>query len=189
MSQWAVERYDAKIAVKAAKNKLHQVYGAYIEKMNIPKIQKRLNELSGNTDPRNLETTALKIMKYHASTSERIPFMEQFYTDLFTRIGKPRKVLDLACGLNPFAVFSMALAPETEYIACDIDTRLIAVINTFFNYLKRPYKAQCVDILVSLPELEPEADVVFLLKTLPCLAHLEQCKSFPIPESRVIKGF
>jgi 16S rRNA (guanine(1405)-N(7))-methyltransferase len=174
MSQWAVERYNAKTAVKAAKNKLHQVYGAYLEKMNISKIQKRLDQLSGNTDPGSLETTALKIMGYHASTSERLPFMDQFYSDLFSRIGKPGKILDLACGLNPFAVFRMALGPETEYIACDIDMRLIAFINTFFNYLKRPYKAQCLDILCSLPETEPEADVVFILKTLPCLEQQEK---------------
>jgi 16S rRNA (guanine(1405)-N(7))-methyltransferase len=172
ISDWAVERYDPGKAEKAAKNKLHQVCGAYFEKMNVNKIQKELDGLPDAPDNAALESAAIKIMKYHTSTSERIPFMEQFYSDLFNRIGKPRKILDLACGLNPFSVPWMKLQPDAGYIAFDIDHRLISVINTFFNRLPGPYKAGCVDILVSIPETE--ADVVFLLKTLPCLEQQEK---------------
>ncbi|MCX6583525.1 MAG: hypothetical protein NT166_25405 [Candidatus Aminicenantes bacterium] len=168
---WAVERYDAKKAVKAAKNKLHQVYGAYFEKMNIDKIREQLDKLAGagTPDETAFKTAALTIMKHHTSTAERLPFMEQFYADLFARIGKPRKILDLACGLNPFSVPWMGLGPGVEYIAIDIDTRLMAAINTYFKYLGGSYIARCWDILVSLPQEAEEADVVFLLKTLPCL--------------------
>jgi 16S rRNA (guanine(1405)-N(7))-methyltransferase len=172
ISGWAVERFEPKKAVKAAKNKLHQVYGAYFEKMNIYKIQKRLNGLSKNSDTETLKAAAVEVLKYHASTSERIPFMKQFYIDLFSRIGKPKRIVDFACGLNPFAVQWMELEPEAEYMAFDIDTRLISVINTFFSYLNRPYRAESADILVSIPGIE--ADVVFLLKTLPCLEQQEK---------------
>jgi len=172
ISGWAVERYEPKKAVKAAKNKLHQVYGAYFEKMNIAKIQKRLNELYKNPDTGTFKAAAVEILKYHTSTSERIPFMKQFYIDLFKRIGKPSRVLDFCCGLNPFAIQWMGLEPEAEYMAFDIDTRLIAVINTFFSHINRPYSAACADILVSIPGIE--ADVVFLLKTLPCLEQQEK---------------
>lgn len=173
---WAAARYDPKKALKAAKSKLHQVYGAYFEKMNMDKIREQIDKLAGtdNPDEAALKTAALTIMKHHTSTVERMPFMEQFYADLFARIGKPRKILDLACGLNPFSVPWMELEPGTEYFAFDIDTRLMAAINTFFKYLERPYVAQCADILVSLPNIAMEADVVFLLKTLPCLEQQEK---------------
>jgi 16S rRNA (guanine(1405)-N(7))-methyltransferase len=167
ISGWALQRFEGKQAVKAAKKKLHQVYGAYFEVFQPGKIQKLANKISSEPDTGSLKTIALEIMESHTSTSERILFMEQFYLDLFKRIGKPKKILDLACGLHPFAVLWMDLDQDVEYYAYDIDTRLIALINTFFGYLHGNYKAECSDILVSIPVIE--ANVVFLLKTLPCL--------------------
>jgi 16S rRNA (guanine(1405)-N(7))-methyltransferase len=167
ISDWALKRFDGKKAIKAAKKKLHQVYGAYVETFQPGKIQKLLDQIPGHPDEKSIKTIALEIMESHTSTSERILFMEQFYTDLFKHIEKPKKILDLACGLHPFAVLWMELEPAVEYYAYDIDTRLIALVNTFFGYLHRSYKAQASDIIVSIPGIE--ADVVFLLKTLPCL--------------------
>ncbi|UCH95103.1 MAG: hypothetical protein JSV88_33300 [Candidatus Aminicenantes bacterium] len=172
ISDWAVQRFEGKKAVKAAKKKLHQVYGAYFEKINPTKIQKLFNQIPDHPDAESLQATALEIMKAHPSTSERLAFMEQFYPGLFKKIKKPKKIVDLACGLHPFAVLWMDLEPDAEYDAFDIDTRLIALINTFFGYLHRSYKAQCSDILVSIPRIE--ADMVFLLKTLPCLEQQEK---------------
>ena len=140
--------------------------------MNIDKIQKLIDGLPNGRDTDTLKTTAIKILGYHTSTSERIPFMKQVYADLFSRIGKPKRVVDFACGLNPFSVQWMGLEPEAEYTAFDIDTRLISVVNTFFIYLNRHYRAACADILVSIPGTE--ADVVFLLKTLPCFEQQEK---------------
>jgi 16S rRNA (guanine(1405)-N(7))-methyltransferase len=172
ISDWALQRFEGKKTVKAAKKKLHQVYGAYFEVFQPGKIQKLFNKISSELDTESLKTIALEIMESHASTSERILFMEQFYSDLFKRIEKPKKILDLACGLNPFAVLWMDLEQDVEYCAYDIDTRLIALINTFFGYLNRSYKAECSDIIVSIPEIE--ADVVFLLKALPCFEQQEK---------------
>jgi 16S rRNA (guanine(1405)-N(7))-methyltransferase len=172
ISDWALQRFEGKQAVKAAKKKLHQVYGAYFDAFQPGKIQKLLNKITSKPDKENLETMTLKIMESHTSTTERILFMEQFYNDLFERIEKPKKILDLACGLHPFAVLWMDLDQDVEYYAYDIDTRLIALINTFFGYLHGNYKAECSDILVSIPE--KEADVVFLLKTLPCFEQQEK---------------
>ncbi len=172
ISGWALRRFEEKKAVKAAKKKLHQVYGAYFDAFQPGKIQKMLNKISSEPDKESLETIVLGIMESHISTSERILFMEQFYTDLFKRIEKPKKILDLACGLHPFAVLWMDLEQDTEYYAYDIDTRLIALINTFFGYLNRSYKAECSDILISIPEIE--ADMVFLFKTMPCFEQQEK---------------
>jgi 16S rRNA (guanine(1405)-N(7))-methyltransferase len=172
ISDWALQRFEGKKAVKAAKKKLHQVYGAYFDAFQPGKIQKQLNKISSEPDTESLETIAREIMKSHTSTSERIFFMEQFYPDLFKRIEKPKKILDLACGLHPFAVLWMDLEQDVQYYAYDIDTRLITLVNTFFGYMSRSYNAQCWDILVSIPEIE--ADVVFLLKALPCVEQQEK---------------
>ena len=66
----------------------------------------------------------------------------------------------------------MNLEPGVEYYAYDIDTRLVALVNTFFRYLSGSYRAECGDILVSVPAFA--ADVVFLFKTLPCLEQQEK---------------
>ena len=181
ISDWALKRFDGKKAVKAAKKKLHQVYGAYFQTFQPGKIQKLFSEISPNPDTESLKTIALEIMESHISTSERISFMEQFYTDLFKRIGKPKRILDLACGLHPFAVLWMDLEPGTEYYAYDIDTRMIQQINIFFSYFNHNYEAECGDILVSIPGVE--TDVVFILKTLPCCEQQEKCVSDKIISS------
>lgn len=172
IADWALKRFDGKRAVKAAKNKLHQVYGAYFEAFQPGKIQKLFDKIPVEPGVESLKAIALEIMQSHTSTSERLPYMEQFYSDLFQRIAKPKKVLDLACGLHPFGVQWMGLEPGAEYYAYDIDTRLSVLINGFFKYLSPCYRSRCSDILVSLPGIEAEA--VFLLKTLPCLEQQEK---------------
>lgn len=176
ITDWAVERYDPKRAVKAAQKKLHQVYGAFFEKINLNKIENLLATIPANPDSDSLKRVALEIKRFHASTSERIPILEKFYHDLFSRIGKPKKVLDLACGLNPFSIQWMGLEPGAEYYCVDIDKRLTSMINTFFKYLNRPFKAKCADILVSMPTstYEYKADMIFILKTLPSLEQQEK---------------
>ena len=177
ISQWAAKRFEGKKAVKAAKTKLHQVYGAYFEAFRPAKIQTLLDTLSQNReqDSAALDTLAEEIMKSHISTAERLPYIRQFYADVFQRLEKPKRLLDLACGLNPFAVPWMNLEPGTEYYAYDIDTRLIALLNTFFGYLSPSYQALTGDVLAGLPNIK--ADVVFLLKTLPCLEQQEKGSS------------
>jgi 16S rRNA (guanine(1405)-N(7))-methyltransferase len=172
ISQWAAKRFKPKKAVKAARKKLHQVYGAYFEKMNIGKIQERLDEESGEGDIEELKRIALDIMESHISACERLPFIGEFYADLFDRIGQPKSIVDLACGLNPLTVPWMNLDPGSHYHAVDIDTRLISLLNRFLGYLSPRCRARCADILVALPEIE--ADTVFLLKTLPCLEQQEK---------------
>lgn len=171
---WAIERYTPKKAEKAAKNKLHQVYGAFFEKINVKKINKLLAGISAHPDNEILKRTAGEILKFHRSTAERIPVLETFYRDLFSRTGTPKKVLDLACGLNPFSIQWMNLEPDAEYLGLDIDSRLSVMINTYFKYLNRSFRAECADILVSPPEPVNKPDMILILKTLPSLEQQEK---------------
>jgi 16S rRNA (guanine(1405)-N(7))-methyltransferase len=66
----------------------------------------------------------------------------------------------------------MGLEQTATYHACDIDQRLMAAVNLFLKKLGRPETAQCQDILTGLPTIT--ADVVLLLKSLPCLEQQER---------------
>jgi Ribosomal RNA methyltransferase (FmrO) len=94
-----------KDAIKATKNKLHQVGGAYLDKKE--HYSRWLDDLkmavrTGQRE-RLLELSST-IMSHHASTRERIPILEQFYTQIFRELPPIRSILDIACGLNPLAI-------------------------------------------------------------------------------------
>lgn len=168
VAEWALARHASpKDALKAAKRKLHQVYAAYLDNASVAQLQEALEQLPSAQDERALKQACVHILQSHASTAERIPILTDVFTALFRETGVPRVVMDLACGLNPFALPWMALPPATEYYACDIDERLAQAVNVFLAHIGRPGAAFCHDILVDTPARR--ADVVFLLKTLPCL--------------------
>ena len=51
----------------------------------------------------------LEILARHDSTRERIPYLSEFYEAILEIAQTPRIILDLACGLNPFALPFMGL--------------------------------------------------------------------------------
>ncbi len=170
---WALCRHPgAGPAVKAAKRKLHQVYGAYFNPVRWDRVEALLDSLSTGMPEAGLRAVCSSILRCHASTAERLPIMAEFYPALFGQIGQPRTLLDLACGLNPFALPFMGLAAETAYRAWDIYTRLIGEVNRFLGFLGHRPGGACRDLLASPPGLE--ADVIFLLKSIPCLEQQEK---------------
>lgn len=163
VAAWAAIRYRSdKEVLKAAKRKLHQVYAAYLS----PKAAARLAQLAAG--PREPRAACLEAMSFHASTTERLPILEELYGRIFAVTGTPGRVLDLACGLHPFGLPWMGLSEGASYHAMDIDCELMALLGGFFPHLV----AECRDILVRPPE-EP-ADVAFLLKAVPVLEQQER---------------
>src|SRR5947209_5050627 len=99
------KRRNLKEAIKATKNKLHQVGAAYQE--NTPRYSRwleALREASQAGDTELLQATCREIMKPHASTRERLPVLSRFYSELLKDMAPVRSVLDIACGLNPLAI-------------------------------------------------------------------------------------
>ncbi len=173
IADWAAVRHRApREAVKAAKRKLHQVYGAYLSPGGLSRVEALVRALAPSAPEEALRETCLQVQALHASTAERVSILEDFYGALFREIGRPGVILDLACGLSPFALPWMGLGPETEYRAVDLDHRLISVVNDFLGRAGRSPTALCGDILTSPPE--GGADVVFLLKAVPCLEQQEK---------------
>jgi 16S rRNA (guanine(1405)-N(7))-methyltransferase len=170
---WAGARHSSRREIlKAAKRKLHQAYGAYLEGADPAEIEARVKALPSDLSEEELRAVCLDILRRHASTEERAPFMEEAYREIFRRTGTPHAVLDLACGLSPFALPWMGLPREVTYHACDIDQRIVSAVDAFLHRLGVAHSAACADVLVSVREVE--ADVALLLKTLPCLERQEK---------------
>lgn len=164
-------RGNFKEAVKATKNKLHQVAGAYQEsKINYDRALQQLQETAG--DAAAFRHICTQLLRLHTSTAERLPLLNDFYRTTLADLLPIGKVLDLACGLNPLTLPWMPFGPDTEYVAYDVYTDMMAFLQAFMNLAGVRGRAEPRDLL-SHPPTEP-ADLVLLLKTLPCLEQTDK---------------
>lgn len=164
------KRRNHKEAVKATKNKLHQTVGAYWQ--DKPAYAEWLTALRAAAgEPEQLRATCQTIMGHHASTRERLPLLPDFYTTLFADLPPIHTILDLACGLNPLTIPWMPLAPSVTYQACDVGQDQIQFLQQALPLLGVQGQAALCNLLEATPVYQ--ADVVLLLKTLPCLEQVD----------------
>lgn len=167
------KRRNLKEAIKETKNKLHQVAGAYLDsRANYPLW---LNELklaaqSGKRD--NLLDVCAKIMSYHSSTRERLPILDQFYTEIFTSLPPIHTILDIASGLNPLAIPWMPLAENAQYYAYDIYSDMMDFLAEWMKIINVQGYAKVSDVLQHCPT--DKVDVALLLKVIPCLEQIDK---------------
>lgn len=195
------QQRNLKEAIKATRNKLHQVAGSYQDhKIHYAHCLAELAEaveFAGQPDPLLspktispvLRAALSSIMRRHASTLERLPILDEFYKQILGPIGPIQSVLDLACGLNPLAAAWMPLAPGAQYHAIDIYQDMIDFLNQVFvgapfigaleggthkgcpNGGIRGY-AERANLLQGVPDQHYQ--VALLLKTLPCLEQVDK---------------
>lgn len=173
------KRRNFKDALKATKNKLHQVGGAYFHghgelesATNFSGWLEELQHAAQTGDQAELRKVSMKIMSNHASTKERITILEQFYSSLFADLQPIHSILDLACGLNPLALPWMGLADDVEYYAYDIYGHMMNFLNQYMQLTGVRGSAQANDVLQACPT--QKVDVVLLLKALPCLEQVDK---------------
>ena len=154
-------------ALKAAKRKLHQGFGAYLATGAHDAIARRLDSLDETSRPEALRRAALDILALHRSSAERLDSLEGFYGAVLDRAGRPESIVDLAAGLNAFALPFAGLAPGTRYVAVDADRGLVEASRRFMALLPWPGEAIWADIMDGLPRCE--AQLALVLKALPCL--------------------
>ncbi|MGQ9683531.1 MAG: 16S rRNA methyltransferase [Anaerolineae bacterium] len=167
------KRRNLKAAVKATKDRLHQVAGAYLERR--PDYLRWLQRLRSAAEEGGLEAlkpVCCELLAQHTSSRERLPYLQEFYAQTLGGLPPLNSVLDLACGLNPLAIPWMPLAPRATYRACDIYTDLVAFLSQALPLLGVAGDAYPCDV-VAAPPRQP-VDVALLLKTLPCLERLER---------------
>lgn len=166
VSSDAAQRFkDRNEAVKYVKRKLHQAFGAFLQGSPAQAVAGVVAAVSSGQA--ELRPAALSAMRAHASSAERLPWLEPFYGQIADWCGAPASVADLACGLNPLAIPWMQLAPGATYWACEIDTELVAALDGLGDLLGPQVSAQRRD-LVAAPEV-PQVELVLLLKTVTTL--------------------
>lgn len=159
----ALHRYGTKRAENKAKTLLHQIWGAYYAKR--PDFHTLSHDL--HIHPPN-EKTIEAILAMHASTKERLSYLDIFYENIFAITGKPQSVLDIGCGMNPFTIGWMHLNQNTTYYAYDIDTQLIAFLQEVCPKLFPDivFKITAGD---TFEESQFFVDVAFMFKIIPLL--------------------
>ena len=157
-------------AVKHTRSKLHQIAGAYIRKP--PKYDEWLNDIREallNSDKTAVIGICRRIMTYHASTYERLPFVENFYEELFKLLPEIKSIVDLACGFNPLALPWMKVGSGIQYTGIDIYHDLAEFISEFLKLMKINGVGQVSNLLEPRGLFDHEYDLAFLFKVLPCL--------------------
>lgn len=160
IAQESLRYNDINKMQESVRKKLHQLTALYLGDPDYAQCSAELAEFSNTAD---LQDFADRMLSAHTSTSERLPYLQDFYQTIFAMTGKPHHILDLACGLNPFAITSMGLDKGVIYEAFDIHLPRIQLLNQFFaqaGYSEAHAIQQ--DILVTPPS--QQADVAFFFK-------------------------
>ena len=157
-------------AVKRAKTKLHQIHSAFVSERRLAEAEEWVARLAdargrGLDEDAKIREICAHVLEHHASTSERD--VRGLYRDLFALTGPPASIVDLGCGLHPFALPWMELARDVEYRAVDLDLRMTRLVERLLRGLGQRGGVTAADLLGhgSLPG----ADVAFLMKLLPTL--------------------
>ncbi len=165
-----LKRYPPKQAEKSSRNLLHQIWGAYF--LTPPDFKKLSAELEKTLNSQRVKETLLPILQLQSSIKERIPILDDFYQKIFKITGKPKTIIDWACGLNPLSWPWMDLPEDCHYLGIDIDEEQNDFLNNVFKIAgENNFKTDLGDILI---DKSPPADVVFLFKILPLLEHQQK---------------
>jgi hypothetical protein len=124
-------------------------------------IHRILREFKNSTNKKDI---IKEILKIHSSTRERLPYYAEIYQEIFKITGKPKRILDLGCGVNPFSQYYMKL-DDLVYDAYDLGKEEIKAINKYFEFSRVHGKAFILDITQTnnLRKLPP-ANIAFLFK-------------------------
>jgi 16S rRNA (guanine(1405)-N(7))-methyltransferase len=163
---------NLKAAVKATKNKLHQVAGAYLDtRMRYADWLEALAAARAEGEAA-FRQTCLKVMSHHASTRERLGILTDFYATLLGALPPIHSLLDVACGLNPLALPWMPLAAGATYNAYDIYTDMADFLNGFFEIAGVQGRAEVGDVVGAPPAYD--VDLALVLKAIPPLEQLDK---------------
>jgi 16S rRNA (guanine(1405)-N(7))-methyltransferase len=153
---------STKEAVKNVKHKLHNIVAPYLGDPDYAAAQADLEAAFAAHDPAAVRSVCRGLLEAHASTRERLPVLEEFYARVFEITGQPASILDLACGLNPFAFPWMGLPLSVQYHAYDLHRPRVDCIQRYFQLQGLTPLAEARDILVDPPQVQ--ADVAFFFK-------------------------
>lgn len=157
-------------AEKEVKGRLHQVLLSF--EAGPDKIAGLVNRLKdAGSDRQELIKIAESGLTMHSSTKERMGFITELYR--FALGGSsPKKVLDLACGLNPLALPWMGLSDDVEYLAVDASGICGDAIEAFFSCWG--VNGRFLQMDLSSDMAPGHFDVVLLMKAVQTLDRIEE---------------
>ncbi|MCJ7694106.1 MAG: hypothetical protein MUO40_01640 [Anaerolineaceae bacterium] len=158
----SISHTSSKDLEKAFRKKLHNIVAPYLEDINYDNELKFIKDLSSNFDSIEIKQYCRVILSKHASTKERLPYLDELYQKLFEITGSPKSIIDLACGLHPFGIPWMNLDPSVLYYAYDIHKPRVEFINHLLALLGHEKLSYQQDILVTPPQVR--ADIAFFFK-------------------------
>ena len=168
-----VKRSSLKDTVKATKNKLHQVAGAFLQnEMHYSDWLGLLKKANQSGNMVEFMQVCRSIMRFHASTRERLPFLSGFYKQILSSLPPIQSILDIACGFNPLAIPWMGLPMGIHYLAIDIFQDLVDFLSDYFSLLPIQGQAEAFDVIESIPA--HPVDLALILKTIPCLEQVDK---------------
>ncbi len=169
------KRRTQKEAVKATKNKLHQVAGAYLEaETQYAAWLNELEQASRSGDRERFLKVCTQAMSYHSSTAERLTLLDRFYATTLAGLPPIHSILDVACGLNPLAIPWMALEENADYYVVDIYQDMVDFLHRFMTLTSVRGHAQAGDVLQLQDYPSQPVDVALVLKGVPCLEQVDK---------------
>lgn len=164
---------------KRARRELHHVLADYhlssFSAKHLDSLGAALSDgqLGFGPDEQNreaLRAACEPIVRWHASSRERFPLLDQGYYDrIFQVTGQPTTVADLASALHPFELPWMLLGPEVRYTAYDLNQRYVDAADLLLGGLGIGDGSQR-DILAE--PVTDHVDLAFFLMTYHCFEQL-----------------
>lgn len=156
----------SKPAEKAVRKRLHSIMAPYLGDPDYQEAARLLTDVFVGGDRAVIMAACRDLMHAHLSTRERLPILDQFYQEIFAVTGRPGRILDLACGLNPLAFPWMDLPVlGTDLVAYDIHEPRIHFLNHYFILQGLPPLAYVHDIALQPPS--EGGDMALFLKEMP----------------------
>jgi 16S rRNA (guanine(1405)-N(7))-methyltransferase len=161
----ALRNKKIKSLLSEVRKQLREVYGLFL--IN-PITANQIAQIRSVSDP-----LLQKILQQHRSTEERVPYYTTLYLRLFDDLfekGLPKdfRLLDVACGYNPFA-YQFLPTPPNEYVAVDLSSSELACVQQFFSQagiVGTAFGADALSATFADFLAEQKFDVVFFLKAL-----------------------
>lgn len=170
MLHWAVAEAltrtrTSKDALKLAKRRLHQAYGAFVDAARRKSVLKTLDVASEVSERERLEALR-RAAALHQSTAERMNHHRAMWDYLRSEHPPPNAVADLGCGLNPALLPWTGLSRDVGYHGVDLDVSLCdalqrALVPLFPNVRVTARDLQSVSV--------PPADLTLCWKLFPTL--------------------
>lgn len=135
-----LKKKNLDLIVKNVRNELNKIYGQFWLK-----------------DDLSLES--------HRSTKERLDTYKNIYKIIFTLTGKPKKILDLGCGLNPLTY--EFIGKDAYFICTELTDNDCNLLRTYFK--KNNIRGEVIKTDLRTYSNFPEVDICFMFKLLESL--------------------